>query len=207
MVTSSIRTSLAADINRLHQLASQSADEAVAHAKQAGALLLEAKASMKHGDWLPWLEANLTVSPRQVQRYMQVAQGRPLPIRMEPSPKPALSKNDMVSHLEPDAPRNIPGEPDAPQFVPDPALCHAHATAEGTVFLVEPSRRHPGFFFVSRLDADDVNYDCTRRPVGADWVEMNLLHYGLADPAAVAWRVKPSAGVMAAMETFDGAAA
>jgi hypothetical protein len=201
-----IQTNLAADINRLHNLASLSADEAVAHAKQAGMLLLEAKASMKHGDWLPWLEANITVSPRQVQRYLHVAQGRPLPIRMEAAHKPAPIKNDTVSHLEVTAPGSFSGEPDAPQFVPDASLCHAHATADA-MFLVEPSQRHSGFFFVSRLDADDEHYDCTRRPVGAEWVEMNLQHFGLAEPSAVAWRVRPSTGVLAAMETFEGVAA
>jgi hypothetical protein len=47
------------------------------HALRAGELLLEAKALAKHGQWLPWLSANVDLSERQAQKYMQLALNRP----------------------------------------------------------------------------------------------------------------------------------
>lgn len=195
-----IRTDLAADINRFHELACLRAEEAIDHAKQAGLLLLEAKAALKHGEWLPWLQQNIFVSARQVQRYMQVAQGRALPLR-------SLVKSDKVSHLEVDAPRSFAGSPDPADFVPDAGYCYAVALPDTTVYAVEPSFKHPGFFFVSKMDAATDMVEHTRRPVGAAWVETTLRYYGLNHPAATEWRTKPSAGVLEALDTFPECAA
>lgn len=47
---------------------------AVQHAIQAGELLTEAKAQVKHGEWLPWLGANFPASTRTAQGYMRLAE-------------------------------------------------------------------------------------------------------------------------------------
>lgn len=47
---------------------------AVGHAIRAGELLIEAKGQVKHGEWLPWLEANFTGSTRSAQGYMRLAE-------------------------------------------------------------------------------------------------------------------------------------
>lgn len=86
----------ASEINAAHQQAIQHADRAIEFARQAGDLLLKVKADLPHGDFLPWVEANCTVSQRQAQRYMAAAQGKPIPLR--------AIKNDTVSHL-PEAPK------------------------------------------------------------------------------------------------------
>ncbi len=50
---------------------------AVKHAIRAGEGLMEAKGRLDHGQWLPWLKANVSgVSERSAQRYMQLAQNR-----------------------------------------------------------------------------------------------------------------------------------
>lgn len=67
-------TDLAAEINQAHQLAEQSARMAIDHARRAGELLIQAKAAVPHGQWLPWLSENVTVGVRQAQRYMRLAQ-------------------------------------------------------------------------------------------------------------------------------------
>ena len=201
-----IRNNIAAEINRFHELACLQADEAIANAKQAGNLLLEAKTAMKHGGWLPWLEQNIKVSHRQAQRYMQVAQGRALPIRSAPAIYAV--KNDKVSYLEADAPRNFPGKPEVPPgFLPDADHCYITSQSDRTMYLVEPSAKHLGYFYVSRINPDGESYDGTRRPVGPQWVEENLRYYGLDNPAGATWRCKPSGGVCEAMETLDGVAA
>ena len=71
---------LAADINREHEAAEHAATTAVEHARRAGEMLLEAKAAVLHGAWLPWIRENLSLSERSAQGYMRVAkQLRELP--------------------------------------------------------------------------------------------------------------------------------
>jgi hypothetical protein len=64
---------LASCINAEHQQAEQHLQAGLQHAKNAGDLLIEAKKRCKHGEWLPWLKANVKPSPRTVQAYMRVA--------------------------------------------------------------------------------------------------------------------------------------
>lgn len=191
-----IATTAAAEINRLHDLAGQHAALAVEHAKRAGSLLLEVKAQLPHGEFLPWVRANVRVTPRQAQRYIAAAQGK------EPAPK---LKSDTMSHLEVDAPRLFPGETPTPEFLPDAGHCYIAGKPQGAVYLVEPSSRHPGYLYVSRLN-EDGTCDYTRRPVAAPYVEMTLQHFGMAAPAMASWRFKPSAGVPEAMATLTGTA-
>jgi len=47
--------SLAAKINREHNLAEQMAKAAIKHALKAGELLIQAKAQCGHGEWLSWV--------------------------------------------------------------------------------------------------------------------------------------------------------
>lgn len=84
----------AIEINRLDVLARKTAIDAVEYAKQAGALLLEARKGLKHGQFLRWVREKLTVSERQAQRYMAVAKGKPIPIRQ------LTGKSDTVSDLK-----------------------------------------------------------------------------------------------------------
>lgn len=65
-------------INLEHQLANSKANEAVQHATNCGLMLLQVKASLQHGEWLPWLNGEiesgrLNVKVRQTQKYMQLA--------------------------------------------------------------------------------------------------------------------------------------
>jgi hypothetical protein len=64
---------LAELINAAHDQAHQAARTAIEYAIECGRLLLEAKANVGHGGWLPWVEANTKVSARQSQRYMRLA--------------------------------------------------------------------------------------------------------------------------------------
>ena len=60
-------------INAEHDQAHQAARSAIERAIECGRLLIEAKASVGHGDWLPWIEANLSFGPRQARNYMRIA--------------------------------------------------------------------------------------------------------------------------------------
>ena len=64
---------LATEIRQEVEAAEASWQDAVAHAIRAGELLIDAKSQVKHGDWLPWLEANFPGAPRTAQDYMRLA--------------------------------------------------------------------------------------------------------------------------------------
>jgi len=64
---------LAARINEAHAHAIEHAEKAIDEARRAGELLIEAKAQLGHGGWLPWLAANCKFGERQAQRYIQLA--------------------------------------------------------------------------------------------------------------------------------------
>ena len=90
-----VDSSIIAEINREHELAQQASKTAVEHGSRAGALLLQVKESLPHGDFGAWLVENVTVSDRQAQRYMRHAKGLPV-LR-------TISKSDTVSVLNNDA--------------------------------------------------------------------------------------------------------
>jgi hypothetical protein len=66
-------------INEAHGLAIRHAGKAVGYAIACGELLLKAKAKVPHGQWLPWLRANVAFGERSAQGYMRVAQRLPNP--------------------------------------------------------------------------------------------------------------------------------
>jgi hypothetical protein len=67
-------TTLAAEINTEHERAYGKAREALEHARRAGELLLRVRDSLKHGEWLPWIEQFCSFSARQAQRYLTLAE-------------------------------------------------------------------------------------------------------------------------------------
>ena len=110
----------AAVINDEHQLAYGCAEEAMDHVRKAGEVLIKAKAAMKHGEWLPWLESNVGASVRTVQSYMRVAQHwselSALPAdtaaltiqgALETLAKPRITKPKPSSRPEPDASADV----------------------------------------------------------------------------------------------------
>jgi len=89
-----IQESQIEEIKRLHILAIKTASSAAEYARQAGIALIEIKKELKHGEFLSWVEKNLDISIRQVQRYMDVAKGRVIRIRA------LTGKYDTMSHLD-----------------------------------------------------------------------------------------------------------
>jgi len=64
---------LAARIKTEHEAAESCMRESLKHSINAGNLLLEAKAQLKHGQWLRWLRDHVEISTRTAQLYMQLA--------------------------------------------------------------------------------------------------------------------------------------
>jgi hypothetical protein len=75
MMISNYLADLAARIEAEHAAASEAARSHVDHAMRAGDLLIEAKAQLGHGAWLPWL-ADRGIVERTAQLYMRLARNR-----------------------------------------------------------------------------------------------------------------------------------
>jgi Protein of unknown function (DUF3102) len=76
-----------------------------------GRALGDAKKLFAHGEWLPWLEANTEISPRQCQKYMQLAEHwHELEGRIANAPAGAyLGINDALKLIA--KPKDKPDEP------------------------------------------------------------------------------------------------
>jgi hypothetical protein len=69
-------TDLAARIRIEHEATAAALQRGVMHAMAAGDLLIEAKAQLKHGQWLPWLAKHCVISERTAQLYVKLAKNR-----------------------------------------------------------------------------------------------------------------------------------
>jgi Protein of unknown function (DUF3102) len=67
---------LAARIKAEHEATSAALKSSAEHGIAAGLLLIEAKAMLKHGQWLPWLSEHCAMSERSAQLYMRLAKNR-----------------------------------------------------------------------------------------------------------------------------------
>ena len=64
---------LASAIKQAHEDATQASQRAFEHAREAGKMLIEVKEAVPHGQWLPWLKNNVSMSKRTAQAYMKLA--------------------------------------------------------------------------------------------------------------------------------------
>lgn len=176
------------EINRLHQLANSTAQQAIDYAKELGELLLGIKKELPYGKFTSWLEKNVDVSIRQAQRYMAIASGKKASL-LEIS-----SKNDIVSHLVDESSTDwIPKEMHI--FI---------GTWDKAVYWIVPAIG--GGFHISKLyrsddsepteddfDAPDESwdgvslYDGTIHPIKANIVQFQLKYFGIPDPFNVKW--------------------
>ena len=91
---------LPARINDAHEKVKQALRRGAEHAVEAGRLLLQAKATVRHGNWLEWVGANCKFSERTAQLYMRLAEEAP---RLESKTQRIadLTVNDAIKLLEP----------------------------------------------------------------------------------------------------------
>jgi len=181
---------IAKQINELDALAKSHANEAIDYARKAGDLLLQIKNSLPHGQFTPWLLENVSVSPRQAQRYMAVAEGKPMPVRK------LASKNDMLSLLGVSKREDF-----IPCWMPTPGCWHA-AVWDHAGFWVVPDLKGVGFH-VSKLYTEDRSlpesqwqsmYDGTKGAVSAEYVDIYLKLFGLPCADKVDWNISEGEG-------------
>lgn len=72
-LTPSPLATLATQINHEHQQCVEAFKATLGHARNAGELLIAAKAQVRHGEWLPWLKENCpAISDRTARNYMRI---------------------------------------------------------------------------------------------------------------------------------------
>ena len=130
---------LAADIRAAHTDVSQGAIQLAERALAAGAGLIEARATVPHGEWANWLKAHTGLSARTARRYIQLAKSG---IEAATVADLGLRKaNEQVSRCAVRRP---------------PAGYFAMAVSYGeTIGLVWPDEVHTGYFQVVVLGAID----------------------------------------------------
>jgi Protein of unknown function (DUF3102) len=91
---------LPARVNDAHERVKQALQRGAEYAIEAGQLLLQAKATVRHGNWLEWVGANCKFSERTAQLYMRLAEEAP---RLESKTQciADLTVNDAIKLLEP----------------------------------------------------------------------------------------------------------
>ena len=204
------------EINRLHGIATETANSAIEMAKQIGQLLLAVKDDLGHGEFGTWVDANLSVSMRQAQRYMAAAQGKPISVRH------FASKYDTVSHLDEQAPgsqETISDEEfDAmlndwhnPVWTPTPGHRYVCSDDSGAYWVV-PSKKdrttfHITRFYHSALDIENSVEDAsgqmfTHHPEPARHVSFRLKHFGLLQPEKAQWHISKNSGLDAPFGDF-----
>jgi hypothetical protein len=75
-MTNVVIRDLASQIRSEHLAVKEAVRNSFEHAIKCGDLLLEAKAKVAHGKWLPWLESECGINERTAQRHMRVARHR-----------------------------------------------------------------------------------------------------------------------------------
>src|SRR5262245_41395033 len=78
ITTSNSLADLAARIRQEHEAVAHAVKRGLEHAVAAGNLLLEAKAQLPHGQWLPWLKEHCQIPERSAQRYMELSRHAPI---------------------------------------------------------------------------------------------------------------------------------
>ena len=107
----------------------------------AGADALQAKATVKHGEWLPWIEENLNVGARQTQKYMR------LHVMNLQLPDPNTNSD---SHLTIDAALESVADPRPDnRFMPDAELALLATDTRGDTWHNQPRKEHDGYFYIT----------------------------------------------------------
>jgi hypothetical protein len=130
---------LATEIQKAHADALAHQRRSLEDAMKAGALLIEAKALVGHGGWLPWLKTT-GVPERMAQRYMRLARNKD------------AFKSDTVSDL------GIAAALDTLAAVSQVAAAHGWHCHLGEGDDLDglwrfPSYQHPGFEYILRIES------------------------------------------------------
>ncbi len=161
-----LATTHGARIRQLHLEARDLAEQAIERALEAGRLLAEVKAELKHGEFGSWVSANCGFTDRTARRYMRLYENRDaLPVGGGIRAALEHLKSDTVSVFDLDA--------------LDPFEWVRIVLADGAqVVDITPSSEHPGYLHIGIMEptGDGADVCGTRRPVKPGFVRHVLDH-------------------------------
>lgn len=155
---------LAAEINQAHDQAIRAAQSTLKHAIAVGERLIEAKALVGHGKWLPWLIENCTFSERMAQNYMRLAKHQ----------DEVKSKSATVADLTVRAALDqlTASGPDNDHLFPPAGVVRIWPAGPINYFLIEHSSQHPGYYHSGFADLTEGGafVIADKNPVKADFL-------------------------------------
>jgi hypothetical protein len=112
---------LAEQINQAHGKGEYYREFGLKRYREAGEKLLLAKSKCKHGEWLPWLKANVHFSQRRAYHYMALAK-LAVTASLEDEWRRISGNEDAEEEQEPEeeSARSEPEPPPEPQPTPEP---------------------------------------------------------------------------------------
>lgn len=134
---------LAAEITQAHDNACRAAQTTVVSAISAGERLLEAKALLGHGKWLPWFTENFDFSERTARNYMRLAKHRES-VQGKSAAVADLTVQGALEHLT---------ETEAMQaLLPPTGVARIWSDSDGRHFLISQDPHNPGYYNTEFLD-------------------------------------------------------
>jgi hypothetical protein len=189
---------LAAEINAAREGLNAAAKTAINQAIIVGQRLTEAKALLKHGEWLPWLNEHCFLSERQAQKYMRIARAK----------EALAAKAPLTADLTIERAIEALSVARPPSYLPPAGFIKIGEHKSDTI-VVAPSYQHPGFFYVTRfMQNRDGSADIIggRRPIRSDFAGTMVVAID-DDFAAYDWRDVPSSAWAFNLLLFDAPAA
>jgi hypothetical protein len=139
----------------------------------AGELLIEAKALVGHGQWLPWLREHCDMPERTAQLYMRLANNKD---DLKNRNVADLGIRGAVAEIT----KSLVPETDIdPRDCLPPSGFIAVGKCVDAEIWVAPSYQHPGYFYLTKIESDGKDgsiVDGARRPVRHDWVPVMVRH-------------------------------
>lgn len=161
---------LAAEIRKAHAGVQDAEQLAAEGAIKVGHALIEAKALVKHGEWLPWLKEHCRISERTAQRYMRITRFGIKSATVADLGGIKAAASFLATHKTPEA--------DSVLFV--------HLRNE-IMAVVTPASECPGHFHLAFLASDLETMDRTKRPVTERGVWLFIHHKAGSDIAELSF--------------------
>jgi len=167
-------TVIAAKIVTAHNEAIEAEARAMERAITACKLLIEAKESLKHGEWLPWLVSNISFSERTARNYMRLAEEA----NRQPLPISAMGVKEALRYLAELDRVPLPGQSQHTVGIVPPTRSGSFFDDADFAFIWrspwQPDKE-VGKFYFHIVVLEGSNFYTTRRPIaGVDTVHGTL---------------------------------
>ena len=185
---------LAGEINRAHKAAREAAQTSLERAIEAGERLIEAKALVAHGQWLPWLKELCDLSERSAQVYMRLARHKDVTNTKSAAVADLTMRAAVAEITEPKWPDKLSEKFKAVRHLP--FIGHIKIglredAAGWDEVWIAPSYQHNGFCYVThawteRSDGGTM-LTGTKKPVRVDFVSTMIVEHLSYDLVGTDW--------------------